>query len=205
MESIRSHRGIGLSLLVLWLCTALPTMGESKPMMRAAATLSLNGRISALNGNTLFVTAADGKVSTLVIGAGAAILGRTKADLASIKPGEALGVTANRDKNGKLTATAIDVLTPELWKQARKGQFPMANGQVMTNALVTRLGGGARNHTVDLAYDMLTVSVAVPDNVEIHRMVGLGLADLKPGQNISARGAGAADGRISATSVTIDL
>jgi len=40
------------------------------------------------------------------------IIGRTNATLASILPGEALGVAADRGSDGSLTATAINIFLP---------------------------------------------------------------------------------------------
>jgi hypothetical protein len=183
------------------------SMMKSSPQgaMTSQNQVSISGTIGAINGSTVFVTAADGTATTVAIKADTLILGRKLATLASIQIGEALGVAATKADDGTLTATAINVFPPELWQRARKGQFPMASGQVMTNAQVDRLGAGVQGRMLFLKYEMLTAAIAVPESAEIHRSVALRLGDLMTGQSVAVRGVAGPDGMLAASSVSLDL
>jgi hypothetical protein len=183
------------------------SMMKSSPQAATAPAnqISVTGRIAAINGSTIFVGSEDGSATTVAIQADTLILGRKLASLASIRPGEALGVAATKAEDGSLTATAINVFPPELWQRVRKGQFPMASGQVMTNAQVERLGAGVQGSTLYLKYDMLTAAIAVPNSAEIHRSITLKLADLKLGDEVAVRGTRGAGGLLAATSLSLDL
>ncbi len=183
----------------------------AQAMMKAAAQpqadaqVTVSGSIASISGGTLFVTPAGGGATSVAIGKDTLILGRKSADLDTIKNGEAMGVAATREADGSLTATAINVFTPELWQRVRKGQFPMASGQVMTNAQVDRMSAGVKGRTIFLKYDMLTAAIVVPASAEIRRSVALGLADLKPGMAVTVRGVAGADGLLAASFVSLDL
>ena len=194
-----------LVLIILGIGAGAQTMMSGANQNAQAVQTTVAGTISAINGNTIFVTTGDNQVKTVTIDQKSLILGRSKATLASIQPGEALGVAAIRATDGSLSATAINIFTPELWQQVRKGQFPMANGQVMTNAPVEKVGAEMKNRVLYLKYQMLSAAITVPDAAEIHRMVGQKLGALKTGLKISARGTDKADGSLTAASINFDL
>jgi hypothetical protein len=179
--------------------------GSSSGAAGADNQRSIAGSIARINGQTAFVQSADGTVTTVMVASDTLILGRKLAALASIQPGEALGVAATKGDDGSLTATVINVFPSELWQRVRKGQFPMASGQVMTNAQVDRLGGMGDGHVLYLKYEMLTAAIAVPDGAEIHRSAAMKLADLKPGLKVTVRGTGNPDGSLAASFVSFDL
>jgi hypothetical protein len=114
-------------------------------------------------------------------------------------------VAADRAGDGSLTATAINVFPPELWRRARKGQFPMASGQVMTNAEVDRVADRVDGRTIYLKYEMLSVAIAVPAGAAIRRSFPLKLADLRPGMRVSVRLAPSTDGGLRASTISLDL
>lgn len=182
------------------------TMMKSSPQAppASASQVSASGTIRSMSGSTLFVASSDGRVTAVEVGSGTLILARKAASLDSILPGEALGVAATRAADGSLTATAINIFPPELWQIVRKGQFPMANGQVMTNAQVDRLGEGVKGRTLYLKYEMLTAAVDVPEGAQINRSVALKLSDLKPGQKIAVRGSAGPGGALVAAMISFD-
>ena len=90
-----------------------------------AAPSPVDGVVASIEGSTLMLTGANGGTSRVLIQPDALILGRKPSTLATIKPGEAMGVTATRGSDGSLTATVINVFTPELWNRVRKGQWDM--------------------------------------------------------------------------------
>jgi hypothetical protein len=174
------------------------------PAMKPANQMSLAGTIGAINGNTVFLSTADGQARPIVVGKDTFILEWRLADLASIQPGDALGVAAAKASDGALTATVINIFPPEFWQVARKGQFPMDNGQVMTNAQVERLGSDVEGNTLYLKYEMLVAAIAVPATAVIHRGYVAKLSDLKLGMAVTVRGLPGADGTFAASSVGFD-
>jgi Cu/Ag efflux protein CusF len=181
------------------------SMMKAAPQAQADAQVSVSGSIASISGGTIFVTQSGGAVTSVGLGKDTLILGRKSDTLDSIKSGDALGVAAVREKDGSLTATVINIFAPELWRRVRKGQFPMASGQVMTNAQVERTSAGVQGRTIFLKYDMLTAAVTVPSGAEIHRSVALSLADLKPGEVVTARGVAGADGLLAASTLSLEL
>jgi len=117
-------------------------------------------------------------------------------------PGDAMGVAATREQDGSLTATVINVFSPELWKKVRKGQWPMASGQVMTNAQVDHIAKKVEGRTLFLHYEMLDAAIQVPPSAEIRRSVTRELADLRVGARVSVRLA--AQGSDRAAMISLD-
>jgi hypothetical protein len=197
----------------LFIYTASIAALSAQSMMRASPKAAAGGgnqatvagRIERIVGAAVFVAAADGSVTSVEVGSGTLVLGRRAASLDSIKAGEALGVAATRAEDGSLTATAINVFPPELWQRARKGQFPMADGQVMTNAQMERLGTGLRGRTLYLKYEMLTAAIAVPEGADIRRSSALRLSDLKEGEKVTIRGSTGPGGSLAASTISVDL
>jgi hypothetical protein len=160
----------------------------SGPSAQAAAPTPIQGTIVSIEGSTLVLAAADGSSSRVVLESDTGIFGREPSTLDSIKPGEAMGVTATRADDGSLTATIINVFTPQIWQKARKGQWDMGPpGLVMTNEQVERVAAGVTGGTLYMKYEMLTAAIAVPTSAEIWRLVPIKLSDLKQGMKVSVR------------------
>jgi hypothetical protein len=170
-----------------------------------AAQIALEGAIVSIEGSTLVLAGTNGATSRVLVQADSLILGRKAATLDSIASGEAMGVTATRGSDGSLTATAINVFTPQLWQRVRKGQWDMATpGLVMTNAEVDRLVDKVEGRTLYLKYEMLSAAISVPVGAVIRRSVSLKFADLKPGMKVSVRLAPSTDGSLRAAMVSFD-
>ncbi|HYM90328.1 MAG TPA: DUF5666 domain-containing protein, partial [bacterium] len=138
------------------------------------------------------------------VGPDTLILTRRAATLGTIKPGDALGVAAKRGADGSLTAISINIFSPELWGRARKGQFPMASGDVMTNAVVTQYVDRVEGRMLYMEYGDVTAVISVPATTEIHRLTTIGLGDLKPGMRVTVRGLVNPDGAITASTIIVD-
>ena len=200
----------GLALLIpgLSLCAQESSGNKPKGMMSGpaptAAASAVDGVISSIDASTMVVSGASGEAISVQIQPDTLILGRESARLESIKPGEALGVAAIREKDGSLSATAINVFPKELWQRVRKGQFPMASGQVMTNAQVERIVQRVEGRTLYLKYEMLDAAIMVPSSAQIRRSVTRQLSDLKVGTKVSIRLA-AGEGSRRAAMISMDI
>ena len=183
------------------------TMSGPTAMQSAApaAQAALEGTIVSIEGSTLVLAGTNGTTSRVLVQGDSLILGRKAATLDSITSGEAMGVTATRGPDGSLTATAINVFTPELWQRVRKGQWDMATpGQVMTNAEVDRLVDKIEGRTLYLKYEMLSAAISVPASAVIRRSVVEKLTDLKTGMKVSVRLAPSTKGSLSAAMISFD-
>ncbi len=165
---------------------------------------SVVGRIDSIDGPNITLVLADDTNLTVILGPSTLVVSRQLAAPADIKVGDALGVAARREYDGSLTATAVNIFAPELWANAQKGQWPMSDGQVMTNAMVTSLVSAVSGGVLAMEYQGGTASIRLPDGVPVHRIVAVAPASLQVGQRVAIRGASQADGSVAASSVSFD-
>lgn len=159
--------------------------------------------IAAVNGSSLTIATGGGE-RVVKVESGTLILERATTTLATIRPGDALGVAAKRGPDGSLTAISINIFSPELWSRARQGQFPMESGDVMTNAVVMQYADRVDGRTLYMKYNDGATTIIVPATTVIHRLTTVRLRDLKPGMRITVRGLRDSDGTIRASSITFD-
>ena len=178
-------------------------MAGSAAMAAPASQGSIDGTIVSIEGPILVIARSDGTSSRVDMQSDTVVLRREPATLDSIKPGEAMGVTSTKAEDGSMTATAINVFSPEVWQRVRKGQWLMDSGKTMTNAQVERIGDRVDGRTLYMKYDMLDVAIAVPTTAEIMRMVTLSRSELQVGMKVSLRLAPTNDGSLRAAMVTL--
>jgi hypothetical protein len=193
------------SSLVLVIAMVIMWSGAMSARAAPADQVSVvNGKIAAVNGSSVTIAPANGAEKVVKIGPETLILSRETTTLSTIKPGDAMGVAAKRGADGSLTATSINIIAPELWRGARKGQFPMESGDVMTNAVVMQVADRVEGRTLYLKYNDGAAAIIVPAATEIHRVTKVGVGDLKPGMRVTVRGFGNPDGTIKASTITFD-
>ncbi len=211
LSSVRPARLAKAMIMYVFLITPVALLSAQKAMTGPAPAAApagpspISGLIVSIDGGAIVLSGTASGTARILLKADTQFFARQAATLASIKPGEALGVAADREADGSLAATAIKVFPPEIWQRARKGQFPMASGQVMTNAEVDRVVDKVEGRVVYLKYEMLSVAVSVPSNAEIRRTLPLKVADLTPGMRVSVRLAATTDGSLVAAMVSMDL
>lgn len=170
----------------------------------AGATSVVNGTIAAVSGGSVTVTASDGSETTAKIEPDTVILSRAPATFGMVKSGDALAVTAKRQPNGSLTAVSISIFSPALWARARKGQWTMETGNIMTNALVERVVERVEGRTLYMKLDQGTGAISVPSGTEINRLATVALSALKPGLHVRVREVANPDGTTKASSIVFD-
>jgi hypothetical protein len=169
---------------------------------RAQTTAVVQGTLASITATSAEVTTSSGK-QTVIINGNTRVTRSLSTTLADIKVGSFLGVAASKGPNGKLTAVSINILDA-IKDIARKGQFPMASGNIMTNADVTSVVTGTSGRTIRMTYEGKTATIAIPPNTPIHRIAVGKLTDLKAGQRVIVRGAAAANGGVTASSISIE-
>jgi hypothetical protein len=190
---------------IVFFAAALLLAGSAVAVLAQAQNTSIDGNISAISGNMLSLTLADGSSKMVSLQPDTLVLAREAATLESIKPMETMGVAARRESDGSLTANNINIFSPELWYQVRKGQFPMQTGDVMTNALVTDYVLGVQGRVLRMRYHDLVTAINVPVGVRVSRLITEPRADLKEGMHVLIRGTPSAQGGLAAGSIIYDL
>jgi len=164
----------------------------------------VEGTIDSVAADVITVTAAAGSRTRVMTTPATRVLSREPARAEDISKGDFIGVAAKKDADGSLTAVDINIFPPALRGQIRESQFPMASGNIMTNAVVTEYVTAVAGRTLSLAYAGETATINVPPQATVHRLMLATLGDLKTGLRIVARGTANADGSISAAAITIE-
>jgi hypothetical protein len=197
-----SHRGgFILAFFSFILAAGAQAFGQSQPAMQT----TMQGFIVSVDSTSIMLSLADGKKQSVALSKDTLVLKREPAALADISAGEALGVAAKKGADGSLTATSINIFSPELWKVVRKGRFPMQSGEVMTNAVVDNLTAAmVMGRTLFMKYESLSAVISVPPEADIHRILTVTESDLKPGLTVSVRGTIGSKGTLAASTVSFD-
>lgn len=130
------------------------------------------------------------------------IIRRLPATLAEIKTGTFLAITASKAADGTLTAVSMNIL--DAIPDARKGQWPMEDGNIMTNMHVTSIVTGRSGRTIKLSYQDQSTSIVVPDNTPVRRIEPARVADLKAGTHVAVRGTAGPNGSVTASYISIE-
>ena len=202
---MRTTHGPARAALATIFSVALLLAVPSVAVLAQQQDASIDGQLKSISGTTLMLALADGSVKTVNLLPNTLVLARVPSTLEAIKTGDALGVAARRESDGSLTATSINIFSPELWTVVRKGQWPMQTGEVMTNAQVTDYVMGVQGRTLRMMYKDVAATIKVPDNARINRLATERVADLTEGLHVYVRGTMSPEGSIAAGSVTFDL
>lgn len=163
----------------------------------------LSGVIASIQGKVITLTLADSTQKTVVLQDTTLVLIRQASAVDQIKSGDALGVTAHRD-NGVLVATNINIFAPQMYSGVKKGQFPMNDVDLMTNAVVESFAQGMNGHTLTMTLAEGTSQITVPDGIPVHRLVLTSQSQLTVGLQVSIRVSTDAAGKMMATSISFD-
>ncbi|HLW47303.1 MAG TPA: DUF5666 domain-containing protein [bacterium] len=189
----RSELAIAIAVTVLVIATG--SLGAA-----AQPVTSLEGTVASATATSATITTEQGQ-TTVILTPKTRVIRHLPAGVRDIRVGSFLGVAATKQPNGTLLAVSVNILDA-VKRIARSGQFPMASGNIMTNAGVTAVVVKKAGRSIKMDYDGKSAFVYIPDNVAIHRSVLGTPADLKRGQHVTVRG-DADGGRIMAASITI--
>lgn len=153
-----------------------PTAG---PTARAAGASveRVSGVVAAMSRDT--ITLADGK--TLTLNPNVSIVQVEPAIVADLQPGQYVAITAKKQQDGTLLASAINIFA-ESQRGLAPGQRPMTEGNLMTNATIEKVEGD----TFIAAFPGGDATVKVEPTAKIQRFVPGGLEDIAVGKPISA-------------------
>jgi hypothetical protein len=136
---------------------------------QAQGDVRVRGTISASDGKMFSVKTADGKSVDIGLGDKTAIVFLKPIGLADIKPGDFLGVTSKKARDG--TLTAVDVR--RFPKPLNPGHRPFdgRDDQTMTNATVSATVQSAKGRELTLTYEGGSQKITVPENASISTQV----------------------------------
>ncbi|HKX17800.1 MAG TPA: DUF5666 domain-containing protein [bacterium] len=190
-----SHRVSMLAGVLVLVLVAAGALGAA-----AQSTTTVEGTIATATATSAVITTKTGS-TTITLNDKTRVIRRLPATLADVKVGTFLAVTASKAADGTLTAVSVNIV--DEMPNARKGQWPMESGNIMTNMNVTSIVSGVSGRTVKLSYQNQNTSIVVPNNTPVRRIVLGKLTDLKTGEHVTVRGENDGYGVITATYVSI--
>ena len=197
MNPIQGRTALLFSIVFLLGVTATAGFAQAAP------SAPVSGTIVSINGTSVTLALADNTQKTVVLQASTLVVERDPAELNQIRAGDALAVTSHR--SGKdLIASSINVFSKEMWNVVRKGEWVMTTGDMMTNAMVSEYVQGVNGHTLTMKYAGGTSTIAVPDGIQIHRLVSMKPAALAAGMQIIVRGTAESNGTLKAAFISFD-
>jgi len=162
---------------------ALAVATAATASAQATKPVHLRGTIEKVDGNVLTVKARDGSATTVKLADNPRITALTKAQLADIKEGSFIGVTAMPQPDGTQKAIGLHI-----FMDAQKGVVPAGftpwdrePGSTMTNADVATKVTAADGETLTVKYKDGEKKVAVSPSTPVVRFNPGNKDDLKPG------------------------
>jgi hypothetical protein len=146
-----------------------------------ARPTNLRGTVVSHSGASLKIKSRDGKIVDVALVDGWKISSLAKATLASVKPGDYVGVASMANAHGD---SALEVLIfPPAMKGAGEGSFgwDLKPKSSMTNASVTNLVKGVHGQSVTLSYNGGQKTINIPPTAPVVTFAPASPADLKPG------------------------
>jgi Cu/Ag efflux protein CusF len=148
---------------------------------QAANTQRLTGKVASVASGK--VTLDSGKTFTLA--ADTRILRAMAATMSDLKVGDYVAVTAKRQPDDTLLASMINVFAPSQ-RGIAAGQFPIAGGNLMTNATIDRVDANG----IGVSFPNGNAVVKIAPDAKLMKLVEATAADVKEGVSVSAVVAG---------------
>jgi hypothetical protein len=184
------------SLLASAMLMAGPSQAEDAKPTR------VRGAITAIDGDVLKVHSNRNEDLQVKLTKDTQVRGVTLAQVADIKPGSYVGSAAVPQADGTLKALEVHVFPPEM---AGTGDghraFDLGKDSTMTNGSVGDLVT-SNGRTITVNYKGGQKKIVIPDDVPIVNLVPGDRSLLKPGVKIIVQAQPAADGSLSALSIS---
>jgi hypothetical protein len=168
-------------------------------------SVRIRGTIEAVDGPLLSIKTRDGSDLKVRVTDNVAVFGVVKTELANIKEGSYIGVTALPEPDGTQKAIAVHIF-PENQRGAAEGFRPwdLRANSTMTNATVAETVKGTDGQNILVKYKDGEKKVLVPPDTPIVTFVVGDKSELKPGAKIIIFGAAKKeDGTLEANRVNV--
>ena len=153
-------------------------------------TVRIRGTIEAVDGSMLSIKSREGTDMKVKMTDNVAVFAVVKTDLAQVKEGSYIGVSAMPEPDGTQKAIAVHIF-PENQRGAAEGFRPWdarANS-TMTNATVAQTVKGTDGQNITVKYKDGEKKVVVPPDTPIVTFVASDKSELKPGAKLIIFGA----------------
>jgi hypothetical protein len=202
-------------MLALSACLVLPvgiaTAQSPAPSPSAAQPARLRGVVNSVSATTLEMTLRDGAKATATLPENLRVSEMRSAKLSDIQAESYVGSAAVPQPDGTLRALQVTIFPPAA-RGAGEGHRPwdlvgnstMTNGTVgsMTTGTVGSVGGG-QDVVLTVRYAGGEQRILVPEDVPVVTFGPGERAMVVPGAQIILSGSRAADGSVTATSITV--
>lgn len=196
MSTPRRWLGCALLAASLWLPAGMAS-GQEQP-------LRIRGMVESVADSTLVVKTREGASVQVALTPGWTVSALGRASLADIKAGTYVGTAAEPQPDGTLKALEV-LIFPEAMRGAGEGHRPwdLTPGSSMTNANVEAAVAGVQGSTLTLAYKGGTQRVVVPADAPIVTPAPGDPSMVVPGARVFIFANRQADGRVTASRVTV--
>jgi hypothetical protein len=187
-----------LAALALALATA-PASHAQEP-----APQRLRGQITRVDGDLIYLRAANGQPATVLLAPDATVISITPAKLSDIQPGRFVGTAARPEPSGRWRTIEVHIFP--VGSRVGEGHRPWTPepGATMTNADVTAAAIKAGNGTMTLATGGQTYEFDVPKGTPIVAMDPGTRAQIKKGARVAiSRALPGAGGSYTAKSIEV--
>ncbi len=163
----------------------------------------LRGKIDAVSGDTIQLTLRNGTKASAKLPADVRLTWLTETQPSEIKEGSYVGTAAVPQPDGTLKALEVQVFPPSM-RGVGEGtrDWDLGAGSSMTNGTVGSLVASS-GRTITITYKGGEKKVLVPNDVPIVTYEPADRTALTPGANVLINGARAADGTVTAGSVSV--
>ena len=150
-------------------------------------TVRIRGTIEAVDGSMLSIKSRDGTDKKVRMTDNVAVFAVVKTDLAEVKRGSYIGVTAMPEPDGTQKAIAVHIF-PENQRGAAEGFRPwdLRANSTMTNATVAETVKGIDGQNILVKYKDGEKKVVVSPETPVVTYVPADKSDLKPGAKVIA-------------------
>jgi hypothetical protein len=184
---------------------AMVALSSICAIAQQAPTVRIRGTIETVDGNMLGIKTREGSDVAVRMTDNVAVFAVVKTDLAEIKEGSYIGVTAMPEPDGTQRAIAVHIF-PENQRGAAEGFRPWdarANS-TMTNATVAQTVKGTDGQNILVKYKDGEKKVVVPPDTPIVTFVASDRSEVKPGAKLIIFGAAKKeDGSLEAGRVNV--
>ena len=199
---MQSHSSLMPRLLA---ATLLLISATSVASAQQSPSVRIRGAIEAVDGPLLSIKTRDGSDLKVRVTDNVAVFGVVKTELANIKEGSYIGVTALPEPDGTQKAIAVHIF-PENQRGASEGFRPwdLRANSTMTNATVAETVKGTDGQNILVKYKDGEKKVVVPPETPIVTFVASDKSEVKPGAKLIIFGAAKKDdGSLEAARVNV--
>lgn len=198
MKTFLTMRGVAFAGLVLSSVAALSIASY------AADAVRLRGTIASFEGTNLVVKTREGDTKTVALADGWTVSSVAKADAASIKAGDYVGI-ASAPAGGGVEGALEVLIFPAAMKGTGEGSFPwdLKPDSTMTNATVADIVTSVDGRSVKVSYPGGDKTIDIPANTPIVTTAPATKADLVAGAAVVVFGQAGADGAITGHGVVV--